>query len=67
MDPMRNIVNDLYRAYSDLDFSDITDNLSKNRTASKLKEDDMFLGFCDSIDKVKTIYNYRRNDSGSKK
>jgi hypothetical protein len=34
---------------------------------SKLNEDDVSFGFCDSIDKVKAAYTYRRNDSGSKK
>ena len=53
--------------YNEIDFSDITDNISKNRTISKLKEDDVFHSFCDSIDKVKAAYGYRRTDSGTKK
>lgn len=67
MDFFRTCITNIGKAYNSTDFSDITDNLSKNRTISKLKEDAVFHSFCDSIDIVKTTYNYRRNDSGTKK
>lgn len=60
-------VGDLSRRYNEIDFSDITDNISKNRTISRLNADDLAHSFCDTIDKVKAAYTYRRNDSGSKK
>ena len=60
-------IADLSKRYNDIDFSDITDNISKNRTISKLNEDDVAHSFCDTIDKVKAAYTYRRNDSGAKK
>lgn len=55
------------QGYDKIDFSNITDNLSKNRTISKLKEDNANHSFCDTIDKAKAMYGYRRNDSGSRK
>lgn len=57
----------LSKRYNEIDFSDITDNISKNRSISKLNEYDIVHSFCDTIDKVKAAYGYRRNDSGSKK
>ena len=60
-------IGDLSRRYNEIDFSDITDNISKNRTISKLNSEDLAHSFCDTIDKVKAAYTYRRNDSGTKK
>lgn len=60
-------LSDLSKIYNKIDFSDIADNASKNRTISKLNEDDIPHSFCDDIDKVKAAYSYRRNDSGTKK
>lgn len=57
----------LYEKYEKINFSNITNNISKNRTTSKLTEDAIYHSFCDSIDKVKALYNYRRTDSGNKK
>lgn len=53
--------------YAKIDFSNITDNISRNRTVSKVNEDGASHSFCDTIDKAKAMYGYRRNDSGSKK
>jgi hypothetical protein len=60
-------LRDLSDKYKEIDFSDITDNVSKNRKISKLDESDIAHSFCDTIDKVKAAYTYRRNDSGAKK
>lgn len=60
-------IADLSRKYNEIDFSDITDNIAKNRTISKLNQYDIVHSFCDSIDKAKAAYGYRRNDSGAKK
>ena len=60
-------IGDLSRRYNEINFSDVTDNISKNRTISRLNEDDLAHSFCDTIDKVKAAYTYRRNDSGTKK
>lgn len=60
------IIKKLADYYNEIDFSDIADNISKNRTIHKLDED-IAGSFCDTIDSVKAAYGYRRNDSGSKK
>ena len=60
-------LRDLSDKYKSINFSDITDNVSKNRNISKLNEDNIVHSFCDTIDKVKAAYTYRRNDSGTKK
>ena len=57
----------LVKEYDKIDFSDITDNVSRNRVISKLDEHAITGSFCDTIDSVKAAYSYRRNDSGSKK
>lgn len=57
----------LSEKYEKIKFSNVTNGVSRNRTASKLTEDDIQHSFCDSIDKVKSLYNYRRTDSGNKK
>ena len=53
--------------YEKMDFSNIADNIYKNRTIRKLDDDALSHSFCDTIDKAKSLYTYRRNDSGSKK
>lgn len=58
---------ELYKMYKKTDFSDVSDDIAKNRTASKLDVDAIPHSFCDTIDNAKAAYNYRRNDSGSKK
>ena len=66
-DALGQSIRDLSTKYGEIDFSNITDNVSKNRTISKLNEDQIMHSFCDTIDKAKATYTYRRNDSGSKK
>ena len=67
MDFLRLALGKLSQRYQEIDFSDITDNISKNRTISKLNESDISHSFCDSIDEAKAVYGYRRTDSGQKK
>ena len=57
----------LSNTYKAIDFSNIADNMYKNRTISKIDQYDSANNFCDTIDKVKAAYGYRRNDSGSRK
>jgi len=64
MDFLRLALGKLSQRYQEIDFSDITDNISKNRTISKLNESDISHSFCDSIDEAKAVYGYRRTDSG---
>jgi len=67
MESVRNGIGYLYDAYKKIDFSDIADDSYKNRTISKIENYDSANNFCDTIDKVKAAYGYRRNDSGSRK
>lgn len=67
MEPIRNAIGQLYDAYKEIDFSDIADGTYKNRTISKVEDYNSANNFCDTIDKVKAAYGYRRNDSGSRK
>ncbi|MEE3413764.1 MAG: hypothetical protein VZR53_00145 [Prevotella sp.] len=67
MEPIRNDLGHLYDAYKKIDFSDIADGTYKNRTISKVENYDSANNFCDTIDKVKATYGYRRNDSGSRR
>ena len=60
-------VAELSKKYESINFSNITTNISKNRSTSKLTEDQFQHSFCDTIDNAKALYNYRRNDSGNKK
>ena len=60
------VLKKLSKMYDEIDFSNITDNISRNRTVHKISEDQAGT-FCDTIDSVKAAYGYRRNDSGSKK
>jgi len=67
MQSVRTCIGQLADKYKSIDFTNITDNVSKNRTISKIHADDMAHSFCESIDKVKAAYGYRRNDSGNKR
>jgi predicted Ser/Thr protein kinase len=67
MEPIRNAIGQLYDIYKEIDFSDIADGTYKNRTISKVEDYNSANNFCDTIDKVKAAYGYRRNDSGSRK
>lgn len=67
MEPIRNAIGQLYDVYKEIDFSDIADGTYKNRTISKVEDYNSANNFCDTIDKVKAAYGYRRNDSGSRK
>lgn len=60
-------IQDLSKKYESIKFSNITANISRNRSTSKLTDDQMQHSFCDTIDNAKALYNYRRNDSGNKK
>lgn len=67
MEFLRTGLGKLSIRYDEISFNTIADNVSKNRTISKLHEDDLFNSFCDTIDAVKSTYGYRRTDSGGKK
>lgn len=64
---LRDGIGDISEVYKKIDFSDVADSISRNRTVSKITDDDFRHSFCDSIDKVKAAYSYRKKDSGNKK
>ena len=64
---LRDGIIKLSDVYEKIDFSDVADSISRNRVISKITDDDFRHSFCDSIDKVKAAYTYRKNDSGNKK
>jgi hypothetical protein len=64
---LRDGIRDISEVYKKIDFSDVADSISRNRTVSKITDDDFRHSFCDSIDKVKAAYSYRKKDSGNKK